>query len=171
MFLRICRGSTVDKDAHKPKGKKTMPSIPNPFQNHARKAPKLASPSPPSKEVSPIASPSSKISKKPSAHSGRIGARKDFLKVTTRGLGTEEFYSNPETLPSLEVAYQNFKQVYSRFSETVAVDRLREREYGHLGEREHVCLDYSGFGLFSHWQQVCITSNLVKPLSSSKNVT
>ena len=62
---------------------------------------------------------------------------RNFLKAISLGLGTKETYSNPETIPPLEAAYKNFKHVYSRFSKTAAVERLREREYSHLGEGEH----------------------------------
>nr|PNR59495.1 hypothetical protein PHYPA_002286 [Physcomitrium patens] len=155
MFFKVCRSSTADDDAHRGSDKRIMPSLRNPFQNQARKDSKAVNAAPQSKNASSAgANVTKKTSKKVTTHIGRIGARKDFLKVTTQGLGSEGFYSNPESLPSLETAYKNFKQVYPRFSETVAVDRLREREYGHLAEGEHVCFDYSGFGLFSHWQQV-----------------
>jgi hypothetical protein len=56
---------------------------------------------------------------------------------------------------SFDAAFQKFKQAYPRFKETSAVDVLREHEYEHLREEEHVCFDYSGFGLFSRRQQVC----------------
>lgn len=139
-----------------------MPSLRNAFQNpgmrkqqqdpsrvrgKANRPPNGASVAPPGRNKSGGTA---------AIHSGRTGARREFAKVTTQGLGTEEFYSNPENLPSLEAAYQSFKQVYPRFKETVAVDVIREREYEHLGEGDHVCFDYSGFGLFSHRQQVCL---------------
>lgn len=167
MFFKICQSSAGDKDVHKPsKKKKAMTMQLNPFQSHGSKKKdssktvehpskkKTASLTTPTQPPQAATTTTKKASKKPVIHSGRINARRDFLKVTSQGLGTEETYSNPETIPTLEAAYKSFKHVYSRFSETAAVDRLREREYSHLGEGEHVCMDYCGFGLFSHWQQV-----------------
>ncbi|XP_024396536.1 uncharacterized protein [Physcomitrium patens] len=155
MFLKVCRSSAADEDAHRGSDKRTMLSLRNPFQIQTRKDPKALNGGPPlHNKSSSRAKVTNNSSKRGTSHSGRIGARKEFLKVTTQGLGTQESYSNLENLPSLEVSYKSFKQMYPRFSETVAVDRLREREYGHLAEREHACFDYSGFGLFSHWQQV-----------------
>lgn len=157
MFFKICRSSTADEDAHSRGSvdRRTMPSLRNAFQNPGmrKQDPKARKARP--QNMSSVAPGRNKTAKSGAIHSGRTGARREFVKVTTQGLGTEEFYSNPENLPSLEVAYQNFKQVYPRFKETVAVDVLREREYEHLGEGDHVCFDYSGFGLFSHRQQVC----------------
>ncbi|CAK9270821.1 unnamed protein product [Sphagnum jensenii] len=100
------------------------------------------------------AATTSRKSANSSSTSGRAGVRKDFLKRTALGTGTEHSFCTPESLPSLEVAFSSFKQVYPRYQETVAVDCLREREYAHLGENGHVCMDYYGFGLFSQWQQV-----------------
>ncbi|KAG6545985.1 hypothetical protein Mapa_012647 [Marchantia paleacea] len=87
------------------------------------------------------------------ASQARVEARKEFLKVTTKGT-RDEAYTNPESLPPLDDAYNNFQRIYPKFSETWAVDDLREREYFHLEEGEHVCMDYCGFGLFSYYQQV-----------------
>ncbi|KAG0568910.1 hypothetical protein KC19_6G051200 [Ceratodon purpureus] len=152
MFFKICRSSTADEDAHRGSDRRAMPSLRNAFQNQGRKDPKAGNARP--QNASSVATGTNKAGKGRGIHSGRTGARKDFLKLTTQGLGTEDFYSNPESLPSLEAAYQNFKQAYPRFKETSAVDVLREHEYEHLREGEHVCFDYSGFGLFSHRQQV-----------------
>jgi len=159
MFFKICRSSTADEDAHSRGSvdRRTMPSLRNAFQNPGMRK-QQQDPSKARKANRPQngASVAPGRNKSGAIHSGRTGARREFVKVTTQGLGTEEFYSNPENLPSLEVTYQCFKQVYPRFKETVAVDVLREREYEHLGEGDHVCFDYSGFGLFSHRQQVCL---------------
>lgn len=153
MFFKICRTSTADEDAHKGSDRRAMPSLRNAFHHQARKDPKAVNARP--HNASSAAKGTTKPAKSRGIHSGRTGARKDFLKLTSQGFGTEEFYSNPESLPSFEAAYQNFKRAYPRFKETAAVDLLREHEYEHLREGEHVCFDYSGFGLFSHRQQVC----------------
>lgn len=163
MFFKICRSSTADEDAHGSSrrsvdSRRAMPTLRNAFHQNPKhqqdpskgrnKASKGA------RNRASGAQPPGRNKGGAGIGGGRTGARREFAKVTTQGLGNEEFYSNPENLPSLEVAYQSFKQVYPRFKETVAVDVLREREYENLGEDDHVCFDYSGFGLFSHRQQV-----------------
>jgi hypothetical protein len=153
MFFKICRSSTADEDAHRGSNRRAMPSLRNAFQNPGRKDPKAVNARP--QNASSIATGTNKAGKSRGIHNGRTGARKDFLKLTAQGLGTEDFYSNPESLPSFDAAFQKFKQAYPRFKETSAVDVLREHEYEHLREEEHVCFDYSGFGLFSRRQQVC----------------
>ncbi|CAM6050223.1 unnamed protein product [Sphagnum compactum] len=179
MFFKVCRGSTVDENAHQQQrsiGKKKTTSssssssaaFSNSLQNYAksrrRQQPPLVEASPVSDDEEAAASSpassrlhaaaTSRKSANSSSTSGRAGVRKDFLKRTALGTGTEHSFCTPESLPSLEVAFSSFKQVYPRYQETVAVDYLREREYAHLGENGHVCMDYYGFGLFSQWQQV-----------------
>ncbi|BBN11332.1 hypothetical protein MPTK1_5g11010 [Marchantia polymorpha subsp. ruderalis] len=104
----------------------------------------------PDKGSSKSSSSGRKVSR---ASQARVEARKEFLKVTTKGT-RDEAYTNPESLPPLDDAYNNFQHIYPKFAETWAVDDLREREYFHLEEGEHVCMDYCGFGLFSYYQQV-----------------
>ncbi len=189
MFFKICRGSTVDENAHQQQrniGKKKTTSLSsssaafsNPLQNFAKSRRRQRSPAKqqPLVEASPVsdheeaaastpassrlhAGATSRKSANSRSTSGRAGVRKDFLKRTALGTGTEHSFCTPESLPSLEVAFSSFKQVYPRYQETVAVDYLREREYAHLGENGHVCMDYYGFGLFSQWQQVCVSLSL-----------
>ncbi|KAL2650362.1 hypothetical protein R1flu_018490 [Riccia fluitans] len=112
----------------------------------------------PEAPTSPVTDRSSSISLSGSRRinrtsQARLEARKEFLKVTSKGL-TDEVFTNAESLPSLEDSYNHFQQIYPKFSETWAVDHLRDREYSHLMEADHVCMDYCGFGLFSHGQQV-----------------
>ncbi|KAH8935322.1 hypothetical protein BDL97_17G022300 [Sphagnum fallax] len=96
---------------------------------------------------------SSSSKKKKGRHSGRAGARKQFLKATVEGIGNVAIFDNLQSLPDLDTAFDNFKEVYVRYDETEEVDHLRAEEYYHFAERDHVCLDYSGFGLFSQSQQ------------------
>lgn len=195
MFFKICRGSTVDENAHQQQrsiGKKKTTSLSsssrssssaafsNPLQNYAKSRRRQPSPAKqqPLVQASPVsddeeaaaasspassrlhAAATSRKSANSSSTSGRAGVRQDFLKRTALGTGTEHSFCTPESLPSLEVAFSSFKQVYPGYQETVAVDYLREREYAHLGENGHVCMDYYGFGLFSQWQQVCVSLSL-----------
>ncbi|CAM6038788.1 unnamed protein product [Sphagnum compactum] len=96
---------------------------------------------------------SSSSKKKKGRHSGRAGARKQFLKATVEGIGNVAIFDNLQNLPDLDTAFDNFREVYVRYDETGEVDHLRAEEYYHFAERDHVCLDYSGFGLFSQSQQ------------------
>jgi hypothetical protein len=133
-------------------------------KNHAAAAGTHPNPSSPNR--SPSSSPvlsesaaaaaarsSSSSKKKKGRHSGRAGARKQFLKATVEGIGNVAIFDNLQSLPDLDTAFDNFKEVYVRYDETEEVDHLRAEEYYHFAERDHVCLDYSGFGLFSLSQQ------------------
>lgn len=77
---------------------------------------------------------------------------REFLRATA-GVSDGKLISFHDTLPSCEEAYAQFVESYPRFSETRALDHLRLQEYSHLEEEELACLDYCGFGLFSHAQQ------------------
>lgn len=50
-------------------------------------------------------------------------------------------------------SYRYFTKVYPEYLDTLAVDEIRTQEYAYLNESGHVYLDYSGYGLFSQWQQ------------------
>lgn len=79
-------------------------------------------------------------------------AHREFLKASA--VEGERVYTCAESLPTLETAFARFKKMYPRYMETVAMDTLRGEEYGHLQETGRVSLDYCGFGLFSHLQQI-----------------
>ncbi|KAL2623225.1 hypothetical protein R1flu_003430 [Riccia fluitans] len=113
---------------------------------------------PPIMPGSPVTDRSSSVSFSSSrrisrSSKARVEARREFLKVTSKGF-RGEVYTDPESLPSLETAYNSFQSTYPRFAETWAIDDLRDREYSHLVEEGHVCMDYCGFGLFCYYQQV-----------------
>jgi hypothetical protein len=184
MFFKICRGSTVDENAHQQQrniGKKKNFAKSRRRQRSPAKQQPLVEASPVSDHEEAAASTpassrlhagaTSRKSANSRSTSGRAGVRKDFLKRTALGTGTEHSFCTPESLPSLEVAFSSFKQVYPRYQETVAVDYLREREYAHLGENGHVCMDYYGFGLFSQWQQVCVSLSHPHTHTTSKPAT
>eukprot|EP00250_Pteridium_aquilinum_P019341 c24392_g3_i1 orf=809-3880(-) len=82
---------------------------------------------------------------------------REFLHATA-GVSEGKFISFFDDLPSCEQAYVQFITSYPRFSETRALDHFRLQEYSHLEEEELACLDYCGFGLFSHVQQDDITA-------------
>eukprot|EP00250_Pteridium_aquilinum_P034134 c7118_g1_i1 orf=918-3254(+) len=54
---------------------------------------------------------------------------------------------------SEDEAFLEFLSVYPSYRNTVAIDTLRHKEYPHLDEEGHVCLDYTGVGLFSRSQR------------------
>lgn len=154
MVFKICQNAMLEDVVHTGNDIRSLPRLRHSFRNQGRKDPNVSNSNPPSPKVSTAATITNKASKDRLIQAGRTSARKDFVKVTALGLGTQDFYNNPESLASLEDAYQKFKQVYPRFVDTVAVDQLREREYSHLRKGEYACFDYCGFGLFSYWQQV-----------------
>ncbi|KAL3678415.1 hypothetical protein R1sor_021371 [Riccia sorocarpa] len=129
-----------------------MPSFQRKLQ-HARDH----EPPPVVKPGSPLTDRSSSVSFSSSrrisrSSQARVEARREFLKVTSKGF-RGEFFTNLESLPPLDAAYNIFLRMYPKFTETWAIDDLREREYCQLVEDEHVCMDYCGFGLF-FFQQV-----------------
>lgn len=77
-------------------------------------------------------------------------SRSNFAKSTTSSLFPNTYFTNHESLPPLPDAFSNFSAAYPQYSETQQADHIREREYYHLVN--HVCLDYTGFNLFSHAQ-------------------
>ncbi|CAM6105347.1 unnamed protein product [Calypogeia fissa] len=114
-------------------------------------------PKPPERPTTGVASRGNGSSKRKMGNNRtsqvRLEVRREFLRTTTKGT-QDEVYANPESLPSLEVAYDTFLRTYPNFSETFEVDDLRDREFFHLEESQHVCMDYCGFGLFSYYQQI-----------------
>ncbi|MQL98956.1 hypothetical protein Taro_031680 [Colocasia esculenta] len=77
-------------------------------------------------------------------------SRANFVTTTTAVLFPNTYFTNHESLPSLMDAYSSFIAAYPQFRETEQVGYIREQEYHHLSN--HICLDYTGFGLFSHAQ-------------------
>ncbi|CAK7335431.1 unnamed protein product [Dovyalis caffra] len=84
-------------------------------------------------------------------------------------------FTNHESLPSLQESFSNFTKVFPQYSQTDLADKIREQEYYHLSQANHVCLDYIGHGLFSYSQQrshfqaapVASTSSFLPSLHSS----
>lgn len=96
-----------------------------------------------------------------SAHTNptRKGSRSDQAPVTrknfsaVKNVGQDEVFTNDEMLPGREKAYKQFRRLYPEYLNTYIIDEIRAREYADLDERGHVCFDYSGYGLFSKWQE------------------
>ena len=75
-----------------------------------------------------------------------------FILATLASLpNITQYFTNHESVPSLEESFSYFIEAYPQYSQTHQADQLRSREYYHL--INHVCLDYIGHGLFSYSQQ------------------
>lgn len=81
-------------------------------------------------------------------------SRYDFIAATALSLHPNTQFTNHESIPTLDQSYTNMKQAYPNYPETDRADRIRDQEYYHLAQTNHVCLDYNGHGLFSYAQQV-----------------
>ncbi|KAF9614774.1 hypothetical protein IFM89_020628 [Coptis chinensis] len=80
-------------------------------------------------------------------------SRIDFATATTSSLFPETQFTNHECLPSLSESLSQFNKAYPQYRMTEHADSIRAQEYYHLSLSNHVCLDYTGLGLFSHSQQ------------------
>ncbi|XP_009383141.2 uncharacterized protein LOC103970953 [Musa acuminata AAA Group] len=77
-------------------------------------------------------------------------SRLNFVKLTTDSIFPNTNFVNDESLPAFPDAFSSFITVYPQYGETQQADHIRNSEYYHLSS--HVCLDYTGFSLFSHSQ-------------------
>ncbi|XP_022851994.1 uncharacterized protein LOC111373657 [Olea europaea var. sylvestris] len=90
----------------------------------------------------------------------------DFAATTTSSFFPNTQFTNHESIPSLQESFVQFIKTYPKYSETAQVDQIRAREYVHLSESNHVCLDYIGVGLFSQTQFQSISKS---PIASSSH--
>jgi selenocysteine lyase/cysteine desulfurase len=99
-------------------------------------------------------SPNSQNTKKSSKQyrNSSSECRHTFASSTTSLIFPNTYFTNHESLPSLQESFIEFNKVYPQYSETEHVDHVRANEYSHLSFSNHTCLDYIGIGLFSYSQ-------------------
>ncbi|KAJ8632293.1 hypothetical protein MRB53_025629 [Persea americana] len=88
----------------------------------------------------------------PKPISSVAASRVNFINATASSLFPNSQFTNHESLPSLSEAFSSFTKTYPQYTETVECDHIRAHEYYHLSLFNRVCLDYNGYGLFSHLQ-------------------
>ncbi|XP_074570581.1 uncharacterized protein LOC141827251 [Curcuma longa] len=76
--------------------------------------------------------------------------RSNFVKLSRGSVFLNTHFTNHESLPSLDEAFQSFITIYPEYGETHRADHIRGNEFSHLSRQ--VCLDYTGFSLFSYEQ-------------------
>ncbi|KAL6509494.1 hypothetical protein OROGR_022804 [Orobanche gracilis] len=96
--------------------------------------------------------------------------RRHFAASTKSSLFPNIYFTDHESIPSLQESFLEFLEVYPKYSDTSPIDQIRSREYTHLSLSGHVCLNYIGVGLFSHSQVKSQYASVIPttPASSSK---
>ncbi|XP_021730170.1 molybdenum cofactor sulfurase [Chenopodium quinoa] len=92
--------------------------------------------------------------------------RRTFASTTSSSLFPNTEFNNPDSLPSLQEAFDQFIRTYPNYTETYQIDEIRAQEYYNLSLSNHVCLDYIGIGLFS-FSQLHNQLSLTYPSTSS----
>ncbi|XP_073310445.1 molybdenum cofactor sulfurase [Primulina huaijiensis] len=91
--------------------------------------------------------------------------RQNFAVVTKASFFPNTYFTNHESIPSMQESYTQFVEAYPKYDETARIDKIRAQEYSELDVSNHVCLDYTGVGLFSQSQ---VKSDETKPSASSQ---
>ncbi|KAF9689401.1 hypothetical protein SADUNF_Sadunf01G0088500 [Salix dunnii] len=79
-------------------------------------------------------------------------------------------FINHESFPSLQESFSHFTKTFPLYSQTDQADKIREQEYYHLSQSNHVCLDYIGHGLFSYSQQRSYSQEATVASASSSSL-
>lgn len=79
--------------------------------------------------------------------------RQNFMSATTFSLHPNTQFTNHESLPALDCSFSNLTNAYPQYALTNQADQIRDQQYSHLSQSNHVSLDYIGHGLFSYSQQ------------------
>lgn len=82
-----------------------------------------------------------------------ITCHREFIDAIASSIHPNSQFTNHECLPSYEELFANLQEAYPHYSQTNLADEIRANEYHHLTLSKHVCLDYTGNGLFSYYQQ------------------
>ncbi|XP_068635874.1 uncharacterized protein [Aristolochia californica] len=89
---------------------------------------------------------------KPKVPTTSAASRSNFAASSASSIFPDTQFTNHESLPSLPEAFFNFTEAYPQYAVTEQADCIRADEFYHLSQSNQVCLDYIGFGLFSHSQ-------------------
>ncbi|KAK1374778.1 Molybdenum cofactor sulfurase [Heracleum sosnowskyi] len=92
-----------------------------------------------------------KLDSESSATTTTATSNHDFTNSTISSLYPYTHFTNHESLPSQAELFSNFTKAYPQYLKTYLADQIRAQEYYHL--LNHVCLDYTGNGLFSYSHQ------------------
>ncbi|QHO49672.1 Molybdenum cofactor sulfurase [Arachis hypogaea] len=96
-------------------------------------------------------------------------SNQEFAESIYSTLHPHTYFTNHETLPTLQDSYSNFIKAFPKFPNTFKIDEIRSQEYHHL-TFSNTCFDYTGNGLFSYAQQqrsLLSTTSLAAASSSS----
>lgn len=93
--------------------------------------------------------------------------KQDFFSAICSSIRPDTSFTNHESLPPWRELYSDLKNSFPQYSNTDSVDQIRSQEYYHLSLSNHVCLDYTGNGLFSHSQQQNLYSGAAIASTSS----
>lgn len=100
-----------------------------------------------------------------------IDPRQEFFSSIVSSIQQKsQFFTNHESLPSLEESVSSLNKTCPQHLKTSLADQIRSQEYYHLSQSNHVYLDYIGNGLFSYSQQEFHHSRTSIPSSSSSSI-
>ncbi|KAL3833561.1 hypothetical protein ACJIZ3_008297 [Penstemon smallii] len=87
---------------------------------------------------------------KPGTTTTAADPRRDFITAILSSIQPNSNFTNHESLPTSTELLSCLNNAFPHYSNTILADNIRAHEYNHLSN--HVCLDYTGTGLFSYSQ-------------------